>query len=460
MIIDLECPIYDSFRVQQVAGMFDVPLSDRAKERFAIDLPEGLVEGERGKAEGGNQSPQERQTPNGEHPPSAFPLPPWKIGLIVGPSGSGKSTLARRLFGERLYRRRDWPDDRAVIDGLGDLPIKQIVSLFTAVGFSSPPSWVKPYRVLSNGEQFRCDLARALGATVGLPGSADSTVDSDLLLHSGATAGLPGSAGAGKSSGERNSNVRLSNITDCTPHLAAGTAGQASSGTRQNDLPLVAFDEFTSVVDRNVARLVAAAIAKGIRGGQIGCRFAAVTCHYDVAEWLQPDWVVDMAAGTFQWRRLRRPPIELEVVRCRRSAWRLFARHHYLSGGLSSFARCYMALWRGEATAFCATLPTMGRKDRRRISRIVTLPDYQGIGIGMALAECVAELTRREGYRVSVTASHPAVIAHCRRSPRWRTVGVKKTGAKNGGDYAAEYRCTIGRAVVSFEFVGDGEVES
>ena len=52
--------------------------------------------------------------------------------------------------------------DRAVVDGLGERPIKEITRLFTAVGFSSPPSWIKPYHVLSNGEQFRCDLARAL----------------------------------------------------------------------------------------------------------------------------------------------------------------------------------------------------------------------------------------------------------------------------------------------------------
>ena len=49
------------------------------------------------------------------------------------------------------------------------------------------------------------------------------------------------------------------------------------------------------MVDRNVARAVSAAIAKGIRSGQIGGRFVAVTCHYDVTDWLQPDWVIDMA---------------------------------------------------------------------------------------------------------------------------------------------------------------------
>ena len=170
------------------------------------------------------------------------------------------------------------------------------------------------------------------------------------------------------------------------------------------------FDEFTSVVDRNVARVVSAAVAKGIRAGQIGCRFVAVTCHYDVTEWLEPDWVIDMATATFTRRRLRRPPIELEIFRCRRSAWRMFARHHYLSGALPQYARCFLALWEGVPVAFCATVSLIGRKNRWRISRIVTLPDYQGVGIGMAVAEAVAELHVAEGHRVNVTGSHPAIV--------------------------------------------------
>lgn len=51
------------------------------------------------------------------------------------------------------------------------------------------------------------------------------------------------------------------------------------------------FDEFTSVVDRNVAKTVSAALARGIR--KSGKKFVAVSCHRDVIEWLQPDWVFD-----------------------------------------------------------------------------------------------------------------------------------------------------------------------
>ena len=132
----------------------------------------------------------------------------------------------------------------------------------------------------------------------------------------------------------------------------------------------------------------------------------------------------------------------------------MFARHHYLSGALTQYARCFLALWEGVPVAFCATVSLIGRKNRWRISRIVTLPDYQGMGVGMAVAEAVAEIHVQQGHRVNVTASHPALLAHCRRSPRWKTVGVKKTGSHGARKFIQNYRGSTGRAVVSFEYVG------
>jgi GNAT superfamily N-acetyltransferase len=379
--VTVTCPVFDSFRVQQVGGMFDVPISERASERFRLDLPQ-----------------------LGEQ---------WRIGLIVGPSGSGKSTVARKIFGDSLYQCRSWPQDRAVVDCMGELPIKEIVRLFTAVGFGSPPSWIKPYHVLSGGEKFRCDLARALATAK-------------------AEGGKP-KAGEGK------------------------TDSPVGSPLSAFHFPVVAFDEFTSVVDRNVARIASAAIAKAIRRGTVACRFVAVTCHYDVTEWLEPDWVIDMATAAFTRRCLQRPRIDVEVFRCRGRAWRLFARHHYMSGSLSPAAQCFLALWEKVPVAFCATLPLIARKNRFRISRIVTLPDYQGVGIGTALMETVAELHRRQGHRVNCTASHPAVIAHWRKSPRWKAISVKKTGSPSARHLLSAYRSSLGRAVVSAEYVGSAE---
>jgi len=260
-----ECPVHDSFRVQQVAGMFDVSLEAKCRQEFHVEVPE-LDES-------------------------------WQIGVIVGPSGSGKSTIAREAFGKWLYTSERWPKDKAVVDAFGDkLSIKQVTGMLTAVGFSSPPAWVKPYSVLSNGEQFRCDLARAL----------------------------------------------------------------------LRDAPLVVFDEFTSVVDRTVAKIGSAAVSKSLRDRKISKRFIAVTCHYDVVEWLEPDWVLDMASGTLERRRLRRPEIQLDIYRGKVAGWKLFAKHHYLNASLAPSAVCYYALYEGRPVGICAFLPMLGKKGRRR----------------------------------------------------------------------------------------------
>jgi ABC-type polar amino acid transport system ATPase subunit len=53
---------------------------------------------------------------------------------------------------------------------------------------------------------------------------------------------------------------------------------------------VVVFDEFTSVVDREVAKIASYAISKAIRRDK-NKKIIAVTCHYDVVDWLDPDWV-------------------------------------------------------------------------------------------------------------------------------------------------------------------------
>ena len=53
----------------------------------------------------------------------------------------------------------------------------------------------------------------------------------------------------------------------------------------------IVFDEFTSVVDRQVAKVASIAIHKAIK--RTKKKFIAISCHYDILEWLEPDWVFD-----------------------------------------------------------------------------------------------------------------------------------------------------------------------
>lgn len=112
--VTVETPLEESFRSQQVAGMFGLESAQTARQAFSVELPDDAD--------------------------------PWQIGAIVGPSGSGKSTVARHAYGHRLAGARDWPGSASVLDGFSEsVSAKEITAMFTAVGFSSPPAWVKPY---------------------------------------------------------------------------------------------------------------------------------------------------------------------------------------------------------------------------------------------------------------------------------------------------------------------------
>jgi ABC-type ATPase with predicted acetyltransferase domain len=142
----------------------------------------------------------------------------WNIGIIYGASGTGKSTIANELFKENIIAYFDYKSKSVIDDMPKDKTVKEIVKMFNSVGFSSPPSWLKPYNVLSNGEKMRVDLANSL----------------------------------------------------------------------LSDKDIIAFDEFTSVVNREVAKIGSYAVQKAIRKNNK--KFIAISCHYDIIDWLEPDW--------------------------------------------------------------------------------------------------------------------------------------------------------------------------
>jgi ABC-type ATPase with predicted acetyltransferase domain len=65
----------------------------------------------------------------------------------------------------------------------------------------------------------------------------------------------------------------------------------------------IVFDEFTSVVDRTVAKTASFAISKAIK--KTSKKFVAVSCHHDVIEWLEPDWIYDTDKREFFFARER-----------------------------------------------------------------------------------------------------------------------------------------------------------
>lgn len=322
--LHVETVLSKSPRVKQLSAMFDVPLSPKSVLDWAGEFP---IEAD-----------------------------DWNVGLIVGPSGCGKSQIARHVFGEP--EPFTWSAPAVIDDFRAGISMQDITDACSGVGFNTIPAWMRPYAVLSTGEKFRVELARAL--------------------------------------------------------LERGD-------------PIV-IDEFTSVVDRQVAQIGSYAVQKFVR--KHGRKFVAVSCHHDVNDWLQPDWVLEPATMTFTRRLLqRRPAVEVEVRRIPYDAWSLFAPYHYLTAHLHRAARCFGAFVNGRLVAFAGLLnrPHPTAKNIIGVSRLVTLPDWQGLGLAMVLVDTVGAAYRACDMQLRTYPAHPALVRSFDRSTQWGL--EKKPGA-------------------------------
>ena len=188
------------------------------------------------------------------------------------------------------------------------------------------------------------------------------------------------------------------------------------------------FDEFTSVVDRTVAKAASHAVQRFIRSERMtGVVFAS--CHYDIIDWLKPDWVFDIqkcevAQGGF----FRREPIRVGIERCSHAWWGLFKNHHYLTGEMNKAAQCFLARWNNQPIGFASALPFPNGnfKNAWRGHRTVILPDYQGLGIGVRLSDAVAAYYVEKGCRYFSKTAHPRMAQHREESGLWRPTSKNK----------------------------------
>lgn len=183
---------------------------------------------------------------------------------------------------------------------------------------------------------------------------------------------------------------------------------------------VVIFDEFTSVVDRQIAKIGSVAVSKTIK--KYNKKFIAVTCHYDVLEWLQPDWVFDTNNYEYKITRglLRRPILEFKIHKIK-GLWSLFSKYHYLDHKLNNAADQFAMVYNDIPVAFCAVLhfPHPKVRNMKKISRIVVNPEWQGIGLGTKFINFIGSYYAENKYRVAITTSNPGLIKYFDTSNKW-----------------------------------------
>ncbi len=288
---------------------------------------------------------------------------PWQIGVIVGPSGSGKTSLGRQLWGADAIYAPSWPANKPIIDAIEPAgSFDAVTAALSSVGLGSVPTWLRPYPVLSNGEQFRANLARLIAEA---------------------------------------------------PDRAV-------------------LDEFSSVVDRQIAQIGANAFAKAWR--RTTGQAVLLSCHYDILDWVQPDWVFDTATGQFSrgWLR-QRPRIDVDIWQTNWQHWGAFEPHHYLKLPKMIAATNYVATVGGQLVAHVAFSTRPGHVEARAC-RLVVMPEWQGAGVGLRFLDATCEMWRQGQNRYNKPmlslfhTSHPGLASALRRSAKWTQVSARLYG--------------------------------
>ncbi len=215
---------------------------------------------------------------------------------------------------------------------------------------------------------------------------------------------------------------------------------------------IIIFDEFTSVIDRKIAKICCIAVSKFVKRDKK--KLIVVSCHKDILDWLEQDWVYDTDTFSFSRGCLRRKPEKIYIRKATRKEYNLFRQFHYMNKTSSPAAVGYIAELDNKPVAYCSVLYQMNSRVKNiwRLHRTITLPDYQGIGIGVGLTNFVAGLYKKQGKRITRRTSHPAIINYCNQHKNWQFKGlVKFPTDKNKGK--VNYSQSFNRITAGFEYV-------
>ena len=132
-------------------------------------------------------------------------------------------------------------------------------------------------------------------------------------------------------------------------------------------------------------------------------QFIAVSCHFDIIDWILPDWIFNtdtMTFHTFEGQKKNRPEIKFEIFNTSdKTIWKMFAKHHYLSHSHNNAAKVFVATINDNIAGFLSVLhfPNVNKR-LKKVHRLVILPDYQGAGFGIRFLNEIAKIYKDEKW--------------------------------------------------------------
>lgn len=158
-----------------------------------------------------------------------------------------------------------------------------------------------------------------------------------------------------------------------------------------------------------------------------------------------------------------KPLIELTVRRVEPSVWKSlgFDKHHYLTADMNKSCKCLLFEWEGIPVAFAAILntPRKGIPYGCSISRLVIMPDFQGLGLSTQIFNFCGGLVKsmsddEHEYKLYIKTAHQKFGEALSRNPNVRGTSFDGKGRDTKSADKAKYRNRLTRVSYCKEYIG------
>jgi energy-coupling factor transporter ATP-binding protein EcfA2 len=206
----------------------------------------------------------------------------------------------------------------------------------------------------------------------------------------------------------------------------------------KNDFILI--DEWTSVVDRTVAKAMSVCIYKFAK--KHNKKIILLSCHYDILEWVKPDWLIDCNKQIFELPKSddfffnEREKLQFTIKEVGRESWKYFSKYHYLSERLpGGKIYLYGLFYNDNQIGFqCFANYTPHKKGTKIIyhsNRTVIHPDYNGLGLGIKLINETSKLLKEKiDCRIMAKFSAIPVFKAMIKQKEWKFLGENRLMGK------------------------------
>ena len=156
-----------------------------------------------------------------------------------------------------------------------------------------------------------------------------------------------------------------------------------------------------------------------------------------------------------------KPNIQLTVQRVESNVWYdlNFNKHHYLTSEMNKVCKCLLFYWDNVPVAFVGLLnsPRKGYPHDISISRLVILPDYQGLGLSSIILNFCGGIVKSLGddYRLLIKTIHTKMGKHLEKCKEWQPTTFNGKQRSNLIHEGKKYKKRLERISYCFKYVGN-----